>query len=74
MRTSMPIAECWRALSNAFLASYQPELHYMRGPGPKWHEKRTRDAACTVGTASRSEMPESSSGSRAGYVGSAARQ
>jgi hypothetical protein len=18
---------------------YHPELHYMRGPGPKWHEK-----------------------------------
>jgi hypothetical protein len=21
------------------LDSYKPELHYMRGPGPKWHEK-----------------------------------
>jgi hypothetical protein len=21
------------------LNSYKPELHYMRGPGPKWHEK-----------------------------------
>ena len=20
---------------------YRPELHYMRGPGPKWHEKNT---------------------------------
>ncbi len=20
-------------------ASYRPDLHYMRGPGPKWHEK-----------------------------------
>jgi hypothetical protein len=20
-------------------ASYRPELHYMRGPGPKWREK-----------------------------------
>jgi hypothetical protein len=19
--------------------SYRPELHYMRGPGPKWHER-----------------------------------
>jgi hypothetical protein len=25
---------------------YRPELHYMRGPGPKWHEKH--------GTATRS--------------------
>ncbi len=22
-------------------ASYRPELHYMRGPGPKWREKHT---------------------------------
>lgn len=21
------------------LNTYRPELHYMRGPGPKWHEK-----------------------------------
>jgi hypothetical protein len=21
--------------------SYRPELHYMRGPGPKWREKHT---------------------------------
>ncbi len=20
---------------------YRPELHYMRGPGPKWHAKRS---------------------------------
>ncbi len=20
--------------------SYRPELHYMRGPGPKWHARR----------------------------------
>jgi hypothetical protein len=23
-------------------ASYRPELHYMRGPGPKWREKHAR--------------------------------
>jgi hypothetical protein len=22
-----------------FQNHYRPELHYMRGPGPKWHEK-----------------------------------
>ena len=22
------------------LDGYRPELHYMRGPGPRWHEKR----------------------------------
>jgi hypothetical protein len=24
------------------LDSYKPELHYMRGPGPKWREKHAR--------------------------------
>jgi len=23
---------------------YRPELHYMRGPGPKWREKHARSA------------------------------
>ena len=23
---------------------YRPELHYMRGPGPKWREKHAGDA------------------------------
>ena len=30
---------CWRSLKIAILDTYRPELHYMRGPGPKWHEK-----------------------------------
>ena len=24
------------------LDGYRPELHYMRGPGPRWHEKHDR--------------------------------
>jgi hypothetical protein len=31
-------AENWRGLKKGILDSYRPELHYMRGPGPKWHE------------------------------------
>jgi hypothetical protein len=27
------------------LHHYRPELHYMRGPGPKWHEKHAGLAA-----------------------------
>jgi hypothetical protein len=27
-----------RIFTNAF-TGYRPELHYMRGPGPKWHAK-----------------------------------
>jgi len=33
-----------RELSRSFaflFDPYRPELHYMRGPGPKWHAKRT---------------------------------
>jgi hypothetical protein len=33
------IAEAWRELRKGFLETYRPELHYMRGPGPKWREK-----------------------------------
>jgi hypothetical protein len=28
-----------RSLQALVLDSYRPELHYMRGPGPKWHAK-----------------------------------
>jgi len=27
------------ALSAALFDSYRPELHYMRGPGPRWRQK-----------------------------------
>jgi hypothetical protein len=33
---------------SAALDPYRPELHYMRGPGPKWHAKRARAAANTA--------------------------
>ena len=33
------IVEAWRELHKGFLDTYRPELHYMRGPGPKWREK-----------------------------------
>ena len=26
----------FRVLANALFTPYRPELHYMRGPGPKW--------------------------------------
>ena len=28
-----------RNVARAVLDPYRPELHYMRGPGPKWHAK-----------------------------------
>lgn len=32
-----------RTFANAF-TGYQPELHYMRGPGPKWHAKHAAES------------------------------
>ena len=28
-----------REMFKALVDPYRPELHYMRGPGPKWHAK-----------------------------------
>ena len=33
-------AEFFRAIK-ALADPYRPELHYMRGPGPKWHAKHS---------------------------------
>jgi hypothetical protein len=40
-------ARRWRRLAAPLFDPYRPELHYMRGPGPKWREKHARDAALT---------------------------
>lgn len=29
----------WQRLIRSASDRYRPELHYMRGPGPKWHAK-----------------------------------
>lgn len=31
----------WQELVRELTDSYRPELHYMRGPGPKWHKKHS---------------------------------
>ena len=33
------VIELLRLLSADLFDPYRPELHYMRGPGPKWREK-----------------------------------
>jgi hypothetical protein len=33
------VADLWRTFCRDAFDSYRPELHYMRGPGPKWREK-----------------------------------
>jgi len=32
----------WNRLFEMVRDPYRPELHYMRGPGPKWHAKHPR--------------------------------
>jgi len=34
----------WRWLRTNLSDPYRPELHYMRGPGPKWREKHAAGA------------------------------
>jgi hypothetical protein len=36
---SATFARSWRWLRPTLFDGYRPELHYMRGPGPKWREK-----------------------------------
>ena len=35
---SKTLRELWHA-SGEPCSAYRPDLHYMRGPGPKWHAK-----------------------------------
>ena len=41
------MAELWRTLTKDLFGPYRPELHYMRGPGPKWREKHAGALAVT---------------------------
>jgi len=38
------IVDIGRKLMQALTPAYRPELHYMRGPGPKWRAKHRRAA------------------------------
>ncbi|MFE1600515.1 hypothetical protein [Methylobacterium sp. ID0610] len=33
------LAEAWHSVLTAVTDPYRPELHYMRGPGPRWRER-----------------------------------
>ncbi len=35
----------WHRLFKIARDPYRPELHYMRGPGPKWYAKQQSGAA-----------------------------
>jgi len=38
-RVMVKLIRLGRSLVRALTDSYRPELHYMRGPGPKWRAK-----------------------------------
>ena len=53
--TSMPLSSRLNAIISGWYAQlgvifnpYRPELHYMRGPGPKWRAKYGATAAYMV--------------------------
>jgi len=39
LKSWIDIAKAWSRQAVRQHHSYRPEKHYMRGPGPKWHEK-----------------------------------
>lgn len=36
------LTDFWRTVKEDLFNPYRPELHYMRGPGPKWRQKHAR--------------------------------
>ena len=44
----------WRRLMENVRAPYQPELHYMRGPRPKWRARHQEGATDSALIAARS--------------------
>jgi hypothetical protein len=51
------IADLFRNLTRALADPYRPELHYMRGPGPKWHAKHAPSAAPSAASLGALPMP-----------------
>jgi hypothetical protein len=43
------VAGALRKVVNGLFDPYRPELHYMRGPGPRWREKHAFDGASKRG-------------------------
>ncbi|MGD9502808.1 MAG: hypothetical protein AB7V40_10025 [Methyloceanibacter sp.] len=39
------VAGALRKVANGLFDSYRPELHYMRGPGPRWRGPHAFDGA-----------------------------
>jgi hypothetical protein len=39
LQPAADLGDLFREIAKALLDPYRPELHYMRGPGPKWRAK-----------------------------------
>jgi len=52
------IVASWRGLTRGLLDPYRPELHYMRGPGPKWREKHQQQGEAATDEIRISPMTE----------------
>jgi hypothetical protein len=50
-RLAADLADLGRVLLRSLTDTYRPELHYMRGPGPKWHARHDRAAAIAEASA-----------------------
>ena len=48
MRLWSEILQVEDTLFRKMFNHYRPELHYMRGPGPKWLEKHSALAECVM--------------------------
>ena len=60
---ALDIVELFQSLAKALFDPYRPELHYMRGPGPKWHAKHDRSHAANAAAVS-ALMPARASAAR----------
>ena len=47
-RFAAALAVFWRTVYRDAFDPYRPELHYMRGPGPKWRAKHGIDIPVTA--------------------------
>jgi hypothetical protein len=45
LRRGIAIRTGWQRLVKFARGRYRPELHYMRGPGPKWYAKHRAGSA-----------------------------
>ena len=59
---TIPMQATLARVKNWISDPYRPELHYMRGPGPKWREKHARAGSI------RSKSPDIGSGAAVGLA------